>query len=571
MGGPKGTWLATLSYPSDTHHSPYPNSGLYQPERAGEAWTTGGAPSAGASAVKGTQKQRLLQGSQCQEGTQWAPPYGRGGAHTQAQRPSKGRAGKRPPTPRTGVVGATRHLAPLKRRPRQAGGPLRPPARQAQAREAAVDGAAKAVRFAADVEALGLGRMHMDERDVQEWVKPPDELQRARMRQLAESRKRRILEANEEGAGSTAMGWLRDFLCEFPDRRMFLDPREVGAPAAEIHAAETRGLLLEFMRMQGPKREKKGERAGKPNKAKTLEGYVSTVFALIENMNDYAFTSTRSSGARRQQAKHMRKEDGAAGERAGGRGFRHRHFARAAAGGFDWQSSRAARRRWGSMHLAHQCLARGGSPGRTGAKPFNWEKGLTCSPKVLVWHRPSEATLGRHAVSVWMMPIKDSTYERKKCCTMVAQRMAGPLDRSDLECPYVAILKAFEDATLGIPESEWHKVALFQDETGYIIGTQDMHDAAQAAFAAAGENPEDAWANAFRIGGASDLLDRYGAGAERLIQERGRWWSDITLLYQRASATAHLMASIDMTEANGVDFEELHPGYRQRHSPRGWW
>ena len=90
-----------------------------------------------------------------------------------------------------------------------------------------------------------------------------------------------------------------------------------------------------------------------------------------------------------------------------------------------------------------------------------------------------------------------------------------------------------------------------------------MHDAAQAGFAAAGEDPEDAWANAFRAGGATDMWDRYGHGAERLIQERGRWWSDINLIYQRASATAHIQASIEMTKADGVDFEELHPGYRQ--------
>ena len=426
-----------------------------------------------------------------------------------------------------------------------------------------MQGADRSAQLEARVVSLGLGRMTHEASAERAWTKPPDDQQQARWQQLVESRRRRVLEANEAGGSTTSLGWLQDFLAEFPDRQMLLDPRVVGIAAAEIHAAETRSILLEFMRQQGPKREKTGSRAGKPNKAKTLEGYVSTIFSLLEVMNDYAFTTPRTGGARRQQAKHMRREDGAAGERAGGRAFRYRHFGRAVAGGFDWNSSRWARRRWGSMHLAHQCLARGGSPGRTGRKPFDWEKGLTCSPGVLIWHEPSAATLGRFAVSIWITPIKDSTMERKRCCTMVAQREPGPQNQVDADCPYAAIRTVFEEVTAGAPMESWHRLALFQDEWGNIIGTQDMHDAAQAGFAAAGEDPEDAWANAFRAGGATDMWDRYGHGAERLIQERGRWWSDINLIYQRASATAHIQASIEMTKADGVDFEELHPGYRQ--------
>ena len=69
---------------------------------------------------------------------------------------------------------------------------------------------------------------------------------------------------------------------------------------------------------------------------------------------------------------------------------------------------------------------------------------------------------------------------------------------------------------------------------------------------------------AFRIGGATDYRAIYGPdAAERIIRQRGRWWSDIHTLYQRALAAAHLEGSAALGDAKGAELEALCKGWAQ--------
>ena len=84
--------------------------------------------------------------------------------------------------------------------------------------------------------------------------------------------------------------------------------------------------------------------------------------------------------------------------------------------------------------------------------------------------------------------------------------------------------------------------------------------------------PSEFFGNAWRSGGATDLRDSpFNVGgppmgtveATRLIKARGRWYSDIQEIYERFSLAEHARASAAITEAGGLDLEDLLVGWIQ--------
>jgi hypothetical protein len=84
--------------------------------------------------------------------------------------------------------------------------------------------------------------------------------------------------------------------------------------------------------------------------------------------------------------------------------------------------------------------------------------------------------------------------------------------------------------------------------------------------------PDEVFGNAYRIGGATDLRDAPSSlsgpsigmeQATRLIKARGRWFSDIYEIYERGSLQEHALASAAITEAGGVDLEQILTGWVQ--------
>ena len=69
--------------------------------------------------------------------------------------------------------------------------------------------------------------------------------------------------------------------------------------------------------------------------------------------------------------------------------------------------------------------------------------------------------------------------------------------------------------------------------------------------------------HSLRIGGATDWRDVFGADAERIVTQRGRWDSDIGQIYQRALAGAQLRGSTAVGDAEGADLETLCHGWCQ--------
>ena len=75
---------------------------------------------------------------------------------------------------------------------------------------------------------------------------------------------------------------------------------------------------------------------------------------------------------------------------------------------------------------------------------------------------------------------------------------------------------------------------------------------------------EEFGAKSFRIGGATDMRAVKGVEvATRLIKQRGRWWTDIHTIYERALASEHLELSAGVGGAVGRDLECLCEGWVQ--------
>eukprot|EP00965_Chrysotila_dentata_P019333 643217-Pleurochrysis_carterae.AAC.1 len=60
-----------------------------------------------------------------------------------------------------------------------------------------------------------------------------------------------------------------------------------------------------------------------------------------------------------------------------------------------------------------------------------------------------------------------------------------------------------------------------------------------------------------------------GEAGMALIQQRGRWGSDVAQVYQKAVVDGQLVASAEMGDATGEDLESLCAGWSQPASFRG--
>ena len=115
-----------------------------------------------------------------------------------------------------------------------------------------------------------------------------------------------------------------------------------------------------------------------------------------------------------------------------------------------------------------------------------------------------------------------------------------------------------------VPRSEWATTPLFVTAAGRHWETSDVRGLARRWAKALGVPTHDVGGKSFRIRGATDLQAQLGAeqGA-RVVRERGRWASDVSYIYSRASAQVQLDASATMADASGGSLEALIPSKTQ--------
>ena len=175
------------------------------------------------------------------------------------------------------------------------------------------------------------------------------------------------------------------------------------------------------------------------------------------------------------------------------------------------------------------------------------------------------------AVRVFMKPCKDPDAKLKPVPLLIRrrQRRGGEVG-GDPVCAFDALLTLFMLDAEAIDPANWDSTPLFSESAGgAAVDTAVIRRDAIAIAEAAGmpltdEDGEPCiGAPSFRIGGAEDYYDVLGPASEKIIDERGRWKSDISEIYKRCSATAHLEASAAIGGARGISLEALGEGWAQ--------
>ena len=103
----------------------------------------------------------------------------------------------------------------------------------------------------------------------------------------------------------------------------------------------------------------------------------------------------------------------------------------------------------------------------------------------------------------------------------------------------------------------------FTRASGDAFTTRDVHDTARRMAAALQLDVARFGAKSFRTGGATDLRVVLGMAGQEYIKARGRWHSDIALIYQRAMAGDQLDGAARMGDARGDDLESMIIGWSQ--------
>ena len=365
----------------------------------------------------------------------------------------------------------------------------------------------------------------------------------------------RIADLADTDRVRTALSWFEDFERD-SDRVPFLDPASEGGKA---YNQETLDLFTEYIRDRGSR--KKGSE-GQPLRAPHIGSMVSTIRLLVEREQRGLITCKEDNVVGPQLLRQMRKEDGPPGQRKLSRAIRALHLRAVAEKGYPRY------RGWGAMKwaVAVTCLnvlLRGGEPGvAKRGTPVDPKRNITFSS--FDWREPCDESRGRPWLLLDVVGIKDTQFKNRVTPMPICRRHTWEDCGvgEDPLCAYDALLRVWRETEGRIPPSErvYHggsETAFFRNEAGEVWSTRDSQQLAKEIAAWAGLPPDECGGKAFRIGGATDLREVHGAGAQFLIKERGRWGSDVAQLYQRSLLQAQLDLSVGMGVAHTRDMEEM--------------
>ena len=361
---------------------------------------------------------------------------------------------------------------------------------------------------------------------------------------------------------ATSLEWFADFLA-FVRRVPFVALSHAGDIDSSIYNAETLDMFGEYIRQRGSRQR---GRVGSAIASDTVDSYVSAIKTLRGVETHYAVVIPSTDLLRPRASKQARRIQGPPGERQLKRGIRASHLRRLAAMGYDRSSSRGMLE-WAAALVAWNLLLRGAELGVVPGKAFDPRRDATFS--AIEWRAPCSDSAWLPWLTWDVVPVKDTSARRRVCPMAVRRRGSGPVGGDPL-CVYDAIARAWELAAGSPPPAEGRtrdpRLAarpFFVGRRGGAWDTNDTRDLARRLASALGLAPAEFGGKSFRIGGATDWRDVFGADAERIISQRGRWHSDIARLYQRALAETHLRGSALAGDAAHADLESLCRGWAQ--------
>ena len=376
--------------------------------------------------------------------------------------------------------------------------------------------------------------------------------------------RQRARETYDAGRLETALKWFEEFLDDTRILTPFVTPEHAGDVRAMVHNQETLDSFAEYVRRRGSRLT---SRWGDTIRADSIAAYVGQIKKLRTHEAHVAVTDKSVNVVAPAAFKRMRQEDAPSGGRKLCLGMRARLISQVAILGFDRRSVRGAIR-WGAALTAHNLLCRGGEVCVRDGHELDVERDLVIGS--IVFKEPGEVSDWMPWLTAAFAAIKDVSARRQVSVMPVRRRSSGGQLGDDPMDVYDAIVLALKarlgrmPPTRGAVEGPEADLPLFTGHNGRPWRTTDSRLLAREFAERLRLNPEDFGAKSFRIGGATDYRAAFGAvQAERLIRQRGRWWSDIHQLYERALAEEHLTASAAVGSARGAELEALCEGWAQ--------
>ena len=361
----------------------------------------------------------------------------------------------------------------------------------------------------------------------------------------------------------TALTWAEDFV-EDTARVIFRALRWLGDLESLVYNQSSLDALAEYMVRRGSIQQ---GRLGEPLASDTISTVVGQVALMAADGYHYRVTCPEVNTVMAKALREVRRAAAPPGNRRECQGLRAQHF-RVLADSPLWDRvSGYGLLRWRASITAHNILLRGGEPGAVEGRDFDVQRGITIASVEL--RAPCADSEGCEWLVVLVVAIKDFRARHRAVPMLIRRRR--PLSESpfgsDPLCPYDAVLGQLVRRRAEVPEARWAAEPLFARADGTAIDTGDMRTFAEEAASELrrlGVGIGRVGAKSFRVGGATDLRDFYGEEyAQQSIRERGRWASDVALVYQRALARAHLGASAGVGDAAGLDLESLCAGWVQ--------
>ena len=385
-----------------------------------------------------------------------------------------------------------------------------------------------------------------------QWTDDVTDTARALVQSLESSTVSTAVGSVETGRIQSALNWFDAFL----DATRVV-PFIPIAPGDELNCyAYNQRTLDNFERFIKQRSE---AQRGEPIKSDTRSGYVSAIKMLRSREARMNITSSAANVCLKEVLRSGRRDDGPPGDRKKCLGIGGEDFDRVAQS--EDLTAPEGCQDFAVGHTGYSALLRGGEVGTTEGGCFDPPRDLTISS--IVEREPCPGSRGRPWLTADVCAIKDVNARRKPVPIPICRRATGPRG-SDPRCSYDAIMAHVERRRLEVPRAKWSTAPLFVRPDGSHWTTAHVRALARRWALVLGMPPSEVGGKSFRIRGATDIQSTYGAeqGA-RIVKERGRWSSDVSYIYARASARVQLDASASMADAEGGSLEALIPTWTQ--------
>ena len=414
-----------------------------------------------------------------------------------------------------------------------------------------------------------------------QWLAPPSHITLAALSALQRKVDERVMSAVDPGTLATCLTYVERFGLAYPGLAMLMRRGGPHDAEAATYNANFFTLLREFIMEHGSIAP--GQK-GKQLLLASVDGYVGALKEAVTVLSHNQVVSKPQDVRHARQRKTWRMEQGPVGERQRSLGFRACHFRAAVEAGAPGKSEED-QFQWMVGVGLHNGVMRPGEPGAGGKKkPFDPKRGLVLAS--VVWWDQAQTNSDYLAVVLLLLPMKDKRgdYPRHPV-PFRARSVDGVTD--DPLCFYSLFTRYWRRRSAQVcrcatgpctraPFCEDCTTApLFVWPDGRVWRTPDAIEAFRGW---AGLIGLDATHECFikgrcaRIGGASDVrsycVQKWGPNGGidqgiKLLDERGRWFTDISWIYARAGPEAQLTLSALMGDMDGGDLEALVSGWTQ--------